>query len=423
MNESQRANSCAPLKAMNQTDAAAISPIGAAGATQQIHAGSMAVTVHRDYGEIEKAYARLSATATVPALQSPQWVRLYQTFHGGHFAHVCMGMPGHELLILPLEMTRRHGVNVLGYAGGSHANGNFPVIDRALWHDTATLAAGAVAAALRQSNIGADVVILERQLGAHDGIANPFVTPASAPSPNLALAADLSQGFDHLMSVISGKRKRKKNRSQARKFEAAGGYEFARATTQEDVDRLLDSFFESKELRFRASGITNVFGSAEIQRFLRALFKGELGSAKPRFFLDALKVGGRIRAVTASSVTGDRVTCEFASICEDELAQHSPGEFLFFRNIEQAAADGYVTYDFGVGDEHYKRMWCNVETTHFDTVIPVTAKGAAYGMAWRTIAAAKRRIKRDRMLWPLVKRLRQRMRGQKPAEKPADAED
>ena len=58
---------------------------------------------------------------------------------------------------------------------------------------------------------------------------------------------------------------------------------------------------------------------------------------------------------------------------------------------------------------------------HHDTVIALTAKGEAYRVVWSATAAAKRRVKNSTVLWPLVKRLRQSLRGSGPAD--ADSGD
>ena len=67
----------------------------------------------------------------------------------------------------------------------------------------------------------------------------------------------------------SGKRKRKKHRSQTRKFEAAGGFRRIEAQHAETrSNALLDAFFAMKEVRFQKMGIANVFGDAEVQTLL-----------------------------------------------------------------------------------------------------------------------------------------------------------
>ncbi len=373
-------------------------------------AHGLTATVADSFADVRDAYMRLAAQSSAPAPQSPEWIGVYEKEHGGRFAFVTVAEDGQPRMILALEHARRNGVTVLRFAGGRHANANFPAIDPS-WLPDPDILHPALAKAVHAACPGVDALVFERQLARHGGLVNPLVSNASTLSPNLSLAADISGGFDGLLAEISGKRKRKKNRSQARKFEAAGGYVLARVTSEAEVDRAFDAFFAMKNARFRAAGIENVFATPHIQAFLRALFKGELDKREPRFVIDTLDVTGKLRAVAANSVSGTRTTCEFASIADDDMAFASPGEFLFFHAIRQAAEQGFTVYDFGVGDERYKRLWCKLETAHHDTVIALTAKGQAWRAGWLALAALKRRVKNDKVLWPMVKRLRQRLRG------------
>ena len=122
--------------------------------------------------------------------------------------------------------------------------------------------------------------------------------------------------------------------------------------------------------------------------------------------LHGLEVGGKLRAVTGSSVCGNRLVCEFGAIVEDELAHASPGDFLFFENIREAADRGFALYDFSVGDEPYKRLWCDTEITQYDVLVPLTLKGRAFAGTLRAVTATKTVVKNNPALWSIVKRLR-----------------
>ena len=99
--------------------------------------------------------------------------------------------------------------------------------------------------------------------------------------------------------------------------------------------------------------------------------------------LHGLEVGGKLRAVTGSSRCGDRLICEFGAIADDEVAFASPGEFLFFDNIRKPATTAFAIYDFSVGDEPYKRLWCDLDIKQFDALMPLTMKGPALATSMR----------------------------------------
>ncbi|TIU15883.1 MAG: GNAT family N-acetyltransferase, partial [Mesorhizobium sp.] len=129
---------------------------------------------------------------------------------------------------------------------------------------------------------------------------------------------------------------------------------------------------------------------------------------KPSFVLHGLEVAGKLRAVTGSSRSGKRLICEFGAIADDDLAHASPGDFLFFDNIEEACERGFDVYDFSVGDEPYKRLWCDIETQHFEVLIPLTMKGRALVFVLRQGARLKTFVKNSPTIWKLTKMLRRK---------------
>jgi CelD/BcsL family acetyltransferase involved in cellulose biosynthesis len=310
---------------------------------------------------------------------------------------------------MPLEVVRDGLFRLARTPGGSHANGSFfPALPafRHLPDPHRRLAAAFQALATARPDI--DMIALERLAPDLDGILNPFAALPHTESPNMALAADLGDGFEPLVDRMSGKRKRKKLRAQLRKFDAAGGYRCIQAGTPKETDRLLTALFAMKHTRFRKMGVADVFAPPEITAFFRDLFANATNDAAPGFFLSGLEVGGKLRAVAAYSRTAERIVCDFASFAEDELHSASPGEFLFFHDIERACVGGLKVFDFSVGDEAYKRAWCEIETRQIDILFPLTAKGHAAAAVRRAKARAKGMVKNNPLAWRLVRMARAR---------------
>ncbi|TPJ45634.1 GNAT family N-acetyltransferase [Mesorhizobium sp. B2-7-1] len=365
-------------------------------------------------------YAQLCASALYAPAQSASWVSNWAAATGADMVIATLDCDGHPALSLALEVIRRGPFKVALFTGGRHANGNFAAVDPRFQPAIDGPAIRSMFQAIAKARPDIDLISLERLLPDLDGIANPLAALPGFPSPNLALAVDLDGGFDALLSRASGKRKRKKHRSQTRKFEVVGTFQRIEARTPEEVDRLLDAFLEMKEVRFAKMGIANVFGDAGVRAFFRALFTDALTEEKPSFLLHGLDVAGKLRAVTGSSRSGKRLICEFGAIAEDDLAFTSPGDFLFFDNIQEACELGFSAYDFSVGDEPYKRLWCDIEIQHFEVLAPLTLKGRALATAMRQGARTKAFIKNNPTVWKLTKMLRRKAAGQ---AAPAPAED
>lgn len=348
-------------------------------------------------------YRTFAQGAIHGAAQHPHWVEAAATTQP-HALQLLTIMKGEQpILMMPLEIINLRGARTARSIGGSHANGNFPALKQHFAPADAQWIS-AIREALRGA--GVDLLALDRQARSCEDLENPFLHMKHSDSADISLAVDLTPGFDAIIDRLGRKRRMKKHRSQIRKFEAAGGYRHVEARAQKDVDELLGAFFEQKAKRFAVLGLPDVF--AQMQGFFRALYQASLADSPPAFRLHALEVGGKIRAVTGSSYRGGRVICDFNSFADDELVAASPGDFLFALDIEKAARDGFSVFDFSVGDEAYKRLWCDLDARQFDTVLPATAKGQAHAASLRLAASVKRSIKAQPWLWDLVRKLRRK---------------
>ncbi|MBZ9705488.1 GNAT family N-acetyltransferase [Mesorhizobium sp. ESP7-2] len=366
------------------------------------------------------SYATFCSSALCAPAQSAAWVLNWAAEVKPDLLIATLELEGKPAFALALEVVNRGPFRVAQFMGGRHANGNFCAADPQ-WLASGDLSAiRSMLAAIARSRPDIDLIALERLLPDLDGIANPLASLDHFASPNLSLAVDLSGGFDALLLRAGGKRKRKKHRSQTRKFEAVGSHRRIEARSADEVERLLDAFFEMKEQRFRKMGIANVFGDGRTRAFFRGLFTQAVAEDKPYFVLHGLEVAGKLRAVTGSSRSGSRLICEFGAIAEDDLSNTSPGDFLFFDNIQNACQSGFAVYDFSVGDEPYKRLWCDIETQHFEVLVPLTLKGRGLAQALRLGARLKALVKNSPTIWKLAKMLRRKAAGQ---AQPAAGED
>jgi len=352
-------------------------------------------------------YAELAGDGAVFApAQSPAWVSAWVRAAQSDALLVLIEVRDRPVMGLALEVVRTGPFRIARLMGGRHANANFPPL-----RPGAAIDMDAVVSRIAAARPDVDLLELDRLVADCDGVANPLLTLPHVQSPNPALAVEITEGFEALLRRSGSMRKRKKHRAQARELEAAGGYRRIEASTPEEVARLFDAFLAMKASRFREAGIPDVFAPPEVQRFFATLFTEALPATPKPFVLHGLEVGGRLRAVTGSSRMGDRITCEFGAIANDELAQHSPGDFLFFQNIEEACAEGLRVYDFGVGDEPYKRSWCDIEIRHWDVMVPLAAKGRLLAAALRQQRRLVEAVKRNPRLWRLVKVVRRSSSG------------
>ncbi len=297
------------------------------------------------------------------------------------------------------------------YIGGRHANGNFPLGAPEAIQALGTVDRSALRSALHREPMAPCSLVLERQLHQVGELANPFVDARSTKSPNVALSLSIEQGFDAVLSERNAKRMRKKARSSQRKLEEAGTVEIVVERGTNRTAGLLNRFFELKSHRFKELGIFDVFADEPTRDVFRSLFaeprKDEDGA---RHRIHALCLDDQPIAVIGCTEFNGRVTVEFGAF-DNEYAHASPGDLLFFRAIERSCTEGFDVFDFGIGDEVYKRRWCDIETWHADTFIAANFRGQFIALAKDARTNAVRALKSNPTLWALAKTLRKSLSG------------
>lgn len=355
---------------------------------------------------------------------SPHWVKTWSRFVNPNILIVTAKKNGQTVLALPLEIVPKFGLKkVVQFVGGSHANANFPAMRTQLSPAEAQQFLSHLNHVLKAAPWAVDAIMLERQLTELNGIPNPLLENGSSISPNVSLHLRVDQSFDAVLETRSAKRKRKRYRSQQRKFEACGGFAILNPCEKHEVEPLLDNYFSMKAQQLQGKGVANVFGDPKEQLFFKALFADKNQQTDHKFHLSGLNVGGKIRTVYGWSMHGTRQMVHFTAFADDELTTASPGDFLNFSMIEAACNGPTEIYDLGVGDEGYKRSWCDVETWHRDTIIGVSLRGKLAKLQFDGTRSVKRWIKNNETLWAIAKRLRKLKTGQKPASQQNAAAD
>lgn len=360
------------------------------------------VTVHATRDTARAAVDALPRDIICSGYQTPAFLRAWLDHSPHRPAFITLTAEGAGPVLLPLE---RIGANALAYVGERHANGNFPV-GRA--RDIEALAAAgedAIVAALCAARPDAHAIVLERQLPECRGIANPFIFEGSTVSPNVALSLSLEGGFEAVLSRHSAKRKRKRFRGQERDLEQIGGYTYVPMVDADHVEETMKRCLALKAVHFEAAGINDVFAEDHVQAFFTEIFREGARAEPHSHVLKTIEADGKQIAISACTCHDGRLTVEFSTY-DPAYRDYSPGDMLFFLSIREAAENGGEVYDFGVGDELFKRNWCEIETWQRDTIIPLSARGRALAATRSIRNALVRSLKQNKKLWQTAKKIR-----------------
>ncbi|MCG5485990.1 MAG: GNAT family N-acetyltransferase [Sinorhizobium meliloti] len=374
-------------------------------------AGRITISVHADMDEIEAEWRALDGSSGNSLHQSFDWCAAWTKTHGSELL-IVRGAAGREpLFLLPFEIERGRLFRAARLIGSEHSNLNTglfgPGIDNAPAAELTAALTGGIGRQLRRF---ADVIVFDRTPQIWRGAPHPLAALDGIENPNASFQLPLLGTIEHTLAQINAKRRRKKMRISERRLAEIGGYDYVIARDTQEAHALLETFFRQKAARFEILGLPDAFRDAQTRAFFHALIDAR--APEPLLELNAIRLrgeyAGRILAVAGLSRKGDHVICQFGSIDEEIAADASPGELLFYRMIERLCAEGVAVFDFGIGDQPYKRSWCTVETPLRDIVLPLTFRGRLAAGGFRAIAGAKRLVKANETLYAFIQRQRQR---------------
>ena len=363
-----------------------------------------------DLTSVKTLWKRLESRPQITFHQSRAWVEAWSRGTRTPLSIVTLEQDGVAYAILPLETSRIGGLKIARFAGTAYSNENTGLIDLDGIEGVAPVSPGDLALALTQAGLDADIVLFDKMTPEAAG-RPPFSALPRVHHQNPSFQLPLSTDFNAVLAQINGKRRRKKFRVSERRLEAIGGYRHITGDDDRQAMRLLDVFLAQKPLRLAAQGLPNVFGGRAVRAFLAELATTFDADGRPALELHGIELtggehAGAIIAVAGLTIKDRHVTCQFGSIDEAIAADASAGELLFYRMIERASAAGHAVFDFGVGDQLYKRSWCPQRTELLDCYAPLTLKGRLAAPLIAGLIRLKRTIKSSPALHRSVARLR-----------------
>jgi CelD/BcsL family acetyltransferase involved in cellulose biosynthesis len=316
------------------------------------------------------------------------------------------------LFLWPFGRTQKGLLKVARFLGSKHANFNV-----GLWRRDSLAAIGArelrdIFDGLAARGHDVDLVALLSQPLSWDGIPNPLSLLPHQASVDMSARLSLDRTIDDAINDGLSPSMRSRLRAKERKLQHLPGYRYLQAATDDDVDRLLDSFFAMKSTHMAAQGLGNVFADPGVVEFLREACRHKLPNGRRLIEIHAIEGGGEVLAVFGTTADDYCFSSMFNTYTLGENARHSPGLVLITRMIAECASRGLRSFDIGVGRAHYKSFFCREPEPLFDTFLPLTRRGRLAAAAFGAAFAIKRVIKHNDALWSAVQAFRRvRARG------------
>ncbi len=308
---------------------------------------------------------------------------------GGESAFFVAGHDGQRCrIVLPLALSERHGLRRIGWLGQAESDYNAPLFDpdliralseedvRRLWRDAARLAGGA------------DVVFARKQPAAIAGIENPFSAVACGPESDRAHLRNLVRPWPVVETELSSAKSRRRLREKHRALEKLGAVEIRAVSEPGEIRLCAEKLMDWKSEQLDQSGATNPFADAAYRRFFHSICARGVAGLHG-VFIDAAPV-----AVTCLLADANGWTL-YQTGFDRAYSRHSPGRILNLALLKRASEAGARFFDFGYGDEDYKRSMCNRSLDLTYSIIALSPRGAVAALALRAAMATRRAVKKN----------------------------
>ena len=376
-------------------------------------ASGLQLSVSHDLQTVEHEWRRFEQHADCTVFQCFDWLGTWQKHIGmrtGTLPTIVVGRRGLEppLFILPLAVARSGGIRRLTFLGRELCDYNAPLLARAftgivdagfpsLWQEIRDILQS-------DERTRHDVILLDKMPERVGAQANPFLQLPVCLHPSGAYVTHLKGDWESFYAAKRSSATRRRDRSKRKRLAESGEVRMVTTVARDETARTLTTLMVQKARAFARMGVVDIFARPGHREFYLDLATS--AQTPGLVHVSRLEIGSTFAAVNLGLEFRGGYSHVLASYDDGTLARFGPGAAHLHELMRYALERGCTYFDFTIGDEPYKRDWCDVELKLYDHVAAATTRGRAAAALLDAARALKRRIKQSSLLWPLVIRLR-----------------
>lgn len=383
------------------------------------------LSVHADLAAVERDWRRFEQIAHCTPFQTFDWLSAWQRHVGaakGVAPAIVIARRGEDIvLLLPLGIERRGIARCLVFLGDVLCDYHAPLLAPdfatlvpqrflALWDD--------ITAHLQENSATRhDAVIFDKMPATIGGQKNPMLALNVTLNPSGAYETSLPADWEQYYASKRSSSTRRRDRTKLKRLGELGPVKFVNPDTSAELALTFDLLVQQKSKAFARMGVPNLFAPPGHAAFFREL------ATSPRYrslvHLSRLDVGGTWAALNLGITFRSCYFHILASYDDGEVSRFGPGAAHLRELLRYAIDRGLTRFDFTIGDEPYKRDWCDTEQPLFDHAAVRTLRGLPVAVVAFGWSRAKRAIKKSAM-WNAVQRLRAAAGSLRKQSKPED---
>ena len=371
--------------------------------------GDIRIAVYEDLSAIERDWRAFEPHADCTVFQSFDWLATWQRHIGarnGVLPAIVVARDGEGtiLFLLPLAVRPAGFARELTWLGSELCDYNAPLLAAtfstridarrfmALWEN--------IARCLQDNpRLHYDSIILTKMPETVGAQQNPMRHLGGTINASGAYLTHLTGDWETFYTAKRSSATRRHDRSKRRRLAEFGEVKFVNPAGDSETLRTLDALMAQKARWFARMGVANLFAKPGYAEFYRALATDP--ATRHLVHVSRLDVGATAAAVNFGLTYRDCYYHMLASYDDGEVSRFGPGAAHLLDLLHLAIDREFRIFDFTIGDERYKRDWCDTELKLYDFIAPATWRGALVAMPMLAAQRLKRRIKQTPVVWNL----------------------
>lgn len=370
------------------------------------------VSIHGDIAELERDWRAFERIADCTVFQTYDWMSAWQHNVGarrGVTPVVILGRDaaGQLLFILPLAIETAGLVRRLTWLASDLCDYNAPLLAPhfsrlttparflELWRDI-------VERLQSHPDFRYDLIHFEKMAEQVGAQANPMLGLPVSLNPSNAYQTQLSGDWETFYTAKRSSATRRRDRTKRKRLSEFGEVTFVNPASADEVTASFEILMQQKIQQFARMGVANIFARPGYPEFYREV----AARGRDMVHISRLDVGAVPAAVNYGLTFRGRYYHVLASYTDHEMSKFGPGAAHLHELMGYAIKHGCQVFDFTIGDERYKRDWCDGELKLYDHIALATARGAVVAGPLLVARSVKRWIKQTPAIWNAVNKTR-----------------
>lgn len=258
---------------------------------------------------------------------------------------------GKEIVaIFPFEIKKKFGIKILQWIGTKYGDYCCPLISKDKKFSSESFN-NLWVKILKE--IDCDIIILNKQPQLIENLENPFVNSLNNSKISKVFLIDLPDNQNKYIQNIQNK-----------KFLS----EFKRTTNKviekyelkfENIEVKNNSLKPSDLLKRKFSNLNKRLLGQSINKNFQSFFDNLICDFPDQVKLSVLKINKEIVSASLGFLTNNRFYYYIPTLFTDKYNKYSPGKILISELIKWSIENKVKIFDFGFGEENYKKYWSN----------------------------------------------------------------